>query len=93
MVKRLFTTDEIADQFGVRPPTVRAWAQYLDPPKVKIGKLLRWDPEELDVWIRAGNPAGLAAAMREAAQRRAARRAAEPVVAVRERRARRAAAR
>ena len=70
MLKRLLSNDEIAEVLGVQPPTVRAWRQYLDPPHVKLGKLVKYEEGPMLNWIRAGGPNGLAEAMRAAAEKR-----------------------
>lgn len=54
----LLTDREVAALLAVRPDTVRRWAARGDLPHVRLGRLLRFKPAEIDLWItsNAGEP-------------------------------------
>lgn len=50
---RLWTLQEFCDYFGIEPKTAYNW-RYLGygPKSFKVGKFLRWRPEEIFRWER-----------------------------------------
>lgn len=48
----LLTMDEVATRLGVTVPTLR-WLRQEGrfAPAIKIGRRLRWDPADIDVWL------------------------------------------
>lgn len=50
---RLLKAQEVADRLSVDPTTVYRWAWEKKIPSVKLpGKVLRFDPEALDEWLK-----------------------------------------
>ena len=49
--KRLLTAAEAAEYLGMAEWTLRQWASMRKIPKVKLGKALRFDVDDLDKWI------------------------------------------
>ncbi len=49
--KRLLTAPEAAQYLGLAVWTIRQWASQGRIPKVKMGKALRFDVEDLDRYI------------------------------------------
>jgi excisionase family DNA binding protein len=47
----LLTIDVVADTFGVTPRFVRRLIAERRIPFVKVGKFVRFDPGELDLWL------------------------------------------
>ena len=57
--KRLLTAPEAAEYLGLAVWTIRQWASQGRIPKVKLGKALRFDVEDLDRMIAKSKiPAG-----------------------------------
>lgn len=50
-VRRLLSKEDVADQFGVSPHTVRKMAYERRIPFVKIGGSLRFDQRDVDRYI------------------------------------------
>ena len=52
---RLLSEGEVANVIGVKPKTLQKWrADGQGPPHVKVGKkLIRYDPADLILWVRA----------------------------------------
>jgi len=68
-VPRLLTAREVADAFGVKPWTIYQWALDKRLPSVKIGKAVRFRPDDVVRIVAEGLP-GVPPA-RNAAKRRA----------------------
>jgi len=49
--KRLLTAGEAAEYLGLSEQTVRQWAHMRRIPCVKLGRALRFDIEDLDLWL------------------------------------------
>ena len=49
--ERLIDINELADRFGVRVRYVRRLVAERRIPYIKLGRLLRFDPAEVDAWI------------------------------------------
>ena len=48
------TVEEVADYLRVRPSTVYEWAKRGKIPAVKMGRLWRFESEEIEAWVRNG---------------------------------------
>jgi excisionase family DNA binding protein len=48
---KLLKPAELSDQLGVPKPTIYSWVRRGDIPFVKLGGLVRFDPEEINTWI------------------------------------------
>lgn len=56
MAKPLRTIEGMAEVLSIRPGTMRLWViQYPDLPKIRLGRLLRFDEDAVLEWVRAGN--------------------------------------
>jgi len=53
-MKRLLTPDEVAELLAVTPKVIRAWLREGKIPGIRLGRLWRVDPEELEKAIRQG---------------------------------------
>ncbi len=49
----LIKPDELARGLNVSRPTVYSWVRQQTIPYVKLGQLVRFDPTELSVWLKA----------------------------------------
>ncbi|MEK6544286.1 MAG: helix-turn-helix domain-containing protein [Elusimicrobiota bacterium] len=49
--KRLFSPEELAGYLSVSTKTVYKWVFFKKVPCVKIGRTLRFDKSEIDLWI------------------------------------------
>jgi excisionase family DNA binding protein len=47
------TIGDVADHVNVSVNTVRSWVKQDRIPYLKAGQLLRFDPDEVDAWLRA----------------------------------------
>ncbi len=48
----LWTTDQLAEYLGVPTPTIYAWRQRgLGPRACRVGKHLRWRPDDVERWL------------------------------------------
>ena len=43
----------LAERLGIKRSTLYAWAEQGDIPHLNLGRLLRFDPEEIDAWLQA----------------------------------------
>lgn len=50
----LATARDVAERYRVKLPTVRAWVRLTDIPVIRLGRLTRFEIEEVDAWIRRG---------------------------------------
>jgi len=53
-MKRLLTPDQTAELLAVSPKVIRAWLRDGKIPGIRLGRLWRVDPEELEKAIRQG---------------------------------------
>jgi len=51
--KTLVGIEEISGRLGVRPKTIYAWIHMRQIPHVKVGRLVKFDMEDVDRWIEA----------------------------------------
>lgn len=51
--RRLMTLDETAAYLRIQPRTLRAWLREGEgPPHARIRRMLRFDPDDVDAWVR-----------------------------------------
>ena len=43
----------VAERLGVRPKTIYAWVHMRQIPYVKMGRLVKFDPKDIDAWIQS----------------------------------------
>src|SRR5262245_19045252 len=43
----------LAERLGIKRSTLYAWAEQGYIPHLKLGRLLRFDPDEIDIWLQA----------------------------------------
>lgn len=51
MTERLLTVDEVAERLAVHPNTVRRLVERREIRPVRVGRLLRFTPEDLDAYL------------------------------------------
>lgn len=50
--RELLTIQEVAERLTVSVGCIRAWRLRGEgPPAIRVGSALRWDPDEVDVWL------------------------------------------
>jgi excisionase family DNA binding protein len=49
----LLNVTEVSDWLQVKQSTLYAWAEQGTIPHVKLGRLLRFDPDEIEAWLQA----------------------------------------
>lgn len=54
MEDRWFSVDEIADHLGIKRDTVYKWIGERQMPGHKIGRLWKFNKQEVDEWVRSG---------------------------------------
>lgn len=54
MERPLLTAPELAARYKVKLPTVRAWVHRTKIPVVRLGRLVRFDADVVDAWVRRG---------------------------------------
>ena len=54
MTDRWLSVDEIAAHLGIKKDTIYKWVRTTDIPYHKVGKLLKFQLQEVDDWVRAG---------------------------------------
>jgi len=54
MSERWLSVDEIAEHLGVKKDTIYKWVRTTDIPYHKIGKLLKFQIQEIDRWVKEG---------------------------------------
>ena len=52
MAKSLMTVEEVAEYLRVKSSTVYEWAKKGKIPAAKVGRLWRFDREEIEEWVR-----------------------------------------
>ena len=55
---RWVSVDEIASHLGIKRDTVYKWINDFELPAYKIGRLWKFNLNEVDEWVRAGGTAG-----------------------------------
>lgn len=58
MGDRWLSVDEIADHLGIKRDTVYKWIGERQMPGHKIGRLWKFNQNEVDEWVRTGGAAG-----------------------------------
>ena len=48
----LLTVKEVSKRLQVKPSTIYRWAEQGIIPHLKLGRLLRFDPDEIEAWIQ-----------------------------------------
>lgn len=51
MPKRLVNTQELAKYIGITEGTARVWTCHKKIPYIKVGKLVKFDLNEIDKWL------------------------------------------
>ena len=51
-MKQLLTANQVAELLNCKSSTVYAWAKRGDIPSFKLNGLLRFDPTDIEVWIK-----------------------------------------
>ena len=51
--KQLMDIAGVAERLGVRPKTIYAWVHMRQIPYVKMGRLVKFDPKDIDAWIQS----------------------------------------
>ena len=70
MTDRLMTVEEVAAYLRVKPSTVYKWAKDGRVPAAKVGRLWRFDREEIEAWVKSRKPSmGVEASNNEATGR------------------------
>jgi excisionase family DNA binding protein len=49
----LLTTKQVAEQLAIRPSTIYQWAAQGRIPALKIHRVVRFDPAEIDRWLQS----------------------------------------
>lgn len=53
-LERCWSVDDVSAYLGVRPETLYTWRKKKYGPKAaRVGKYLRYDPDEVRAWFRA----------------------------------------
>lgn len=51
---RLWSIEDLSDHLGVPVETIYVWRHRgIAPPALKVGRYLRWRPEDVDTWLEA----------------------------------------
>lgn len=50
--RRLLSITELSIQLGVKHKTVYGWVNQRKLPFIKMGRLVRFDPVDIDEWVR-----------------------------------------
>ena len=59
MAERWVSIDEIAEHLGVKKDTIYKWVARKKMPAHKVGRLLKFQINEVDRWIRTGKAANI----------------------------------
>ena len=51
-MKQYLDIAELAERLRIKPSTLYAWAAQGTIPYLKLGRLLRFDPDEIEAWLR-----------------------------------------
>jgi len=57
MSERWFSVDEIAEHLGVKRDTIYKWVARKNMPAHKVGRLLKFQVNEVDQWVWEGKAA------------------------------------
>ncbi len=57
MANRWLSVDDIAEHLGIKKDTVYKWVRKKNLPVHKMGKLLKFQIEEVDQWVKEGKAA------------------------------------
>ena len=52
-MKHYLDITSLAERLGIKRSTLYAWAEEGSIPHLKLGRLLRFDPDEIEGWLRA----------------------------------------
>ena len=52
MRRKLIGVKELSEYFGIRVNTIYMWTYQKKLPYFKIGKLVKFDQEEIDAWLK-----------------------------------------
>ncbi len=52
MVKRFLGIKELSEYLDIKEKTAYSWVNQRKIPYVKVGRLVRFDPEEIGRWIK-----------------------------------------
>jgi excisionase family DNA binding protein len=52
-MKQYLDIAALAERLGIKRSTLYAWAEQGRIPHLKLGRLLRFDPDEIEVWLQA----------------------------------------
>jgi len=52
MVKRLIDITEASEYLGIKKSTLYSWRYQKSIPYIKVGRLLKFDLQDLDNWIQ-----------------------------------------
>ncbi len=55
---KLWTTGDVAEYCQVKPSVVEYWLRNSDLPHLKLGKFIRFDPEDVREWVDAARRGG-----------------------------------
>jgi excisionase family DNA binding protein len=51
-MKQYLDIAALAERLGIKRSTLYAWAEQGTIPYLKLGRLLRFDPDEIEVWLQ-----------------------------------------
>jgi excisionase family DNA binding protein len=54
MSERWLSLEEIAAHLGVSEDTIHRWIRLKEMPAHKVGRLWKFDKDEVDKWVRSG---------------------------------------
>jgi excisionase family DNA binding protein len=57
MADRWLSVEEIAQHLGIKKDTVYKWVRNRNMPAHKVGRLLKFQVNEVDQWVREGKAA------------------------------------
>ena len=52
MEKRFLTSTEVAVYLGLKEPTIRKWVQQGKIPCHRLGRAVRFDLRQIDIWVK-----------------------------------------
>ena len=52
-MKHYLDITTLAERLGIKRSTLYAWAEQGNIPHLKLGRLLRFDPDEIEAWLQA----------------------------------------
>jgi excisionase family DNA binding protein len=58
VMEELLDTATVAKFLRVQPSTIRKWVHYGFMPYVKLGRAVRFDPKEVESWVKERKRAG-----------------------------------